>query len=168
MALIIEDGTQVTGANSYITEAEYTAWANARFGAARTTLPADTAAYEAVILRAMDYFESLEFKGELVSIDQPLQWPRNGVYIDNYYVPSDTIAPEVKKALYELTYAEEQGQGELNAIDRKVMSETVGPISVTYASGSASRVINVSTSRALRKLTKAGGYGSNNFSVSRG
>ncbi|MFW0776261.1 MAG: DnaT-like ssDNA-binding protein, partial [Rickettsiales bacterium] len=35
MALVIEDGSIVSGANSYITVAEYSTWADARFGASR-------------------------------------------------------------------------------------------------------------------------------------
>lgn len=168
MALVIEDGSIVTGADSYITVAEYTAWADARFGDSRSTLPADTAAYEAIILRAMDYFEGLDFQGVLVNRDQPLQWPRSDAYIDGYDVPSDEIPDEVKKALYEITYTEETGVGELNAVDRKVESEKVGPIAVTYSSSSASRTISPALSRSLRKLTSGtSGLGGSTFMVSR-
>lgn len=167
MALVIEDGTQVTGANSYITVAEYTTWADARFGGSRSTLPADTAAYEAVILRGMDYFESLDFQGLLVDRTQPLQWPRSDAYIDGYDIDATTIPDEVKKAMYELAYAEETGVGELNQIERKVESEKVGPIAVTYSSSSASRTISPALSRSLRKLVKGGGAGGNNFMVTR-
>lgn len=166
MALTIEDGTNVTGADSYITVAEYNTWADARFGAARTTAPADDTAAEQLILRAMDYFETLNFKGTKTYESQPLQWPRSWVVIDRYAKEADEIPVEVKKALYELTYAEEQGDGELNQVERKVNSETVGPISVTYASGSASRTLNPGVSRALSKLV-AGGGGSS-FNVRRG
>lgn len=167
MALVIEDGTNVTGANSYITEAEYTTWANARFGTARATLPVDPAAYESLILRATDYFEALEFKGFKVTEGQPLQWPRNQVKIDGYYVDSGEIPAILKTALYELTYAEEVGDGELNQIERKTERERVDVIDVTYSSSASSRTLNPAVSRALRKLTKSGGYGSSNFRVSR-
>lgn len=150
--LIVEDGSIVTGANSYISESEYSAWANARFGDSRETLPANDAAIEALVLRAMDYFEQLNFIGRKQTQDQPLQWPRSFVVIDGYGIQPDTIPDEVKNAIYELTYAEEKGEGELNTIDRKAESEKVGPIAVTYSTSSASREINPSVGRALRKI----------------
>ncbi|MFW0776300.1 MAG: DnaT-like ssDNA-binding protein [Rickettsiales bacterium] len=168
MALVIEDGSIVSGANSYITVAEYSTWADARFGASRSTLPADTAAYEAIILRAMDYFEGLDFQGVLVTRGQELQWPRSGVTIDGYDQETDSIPNEVKKALYEITYTEETGVGALNPIDRKVESEKIGPIAVTYASGSSSRTISPALSRSLRKLTSgASSLGGSTFMVTR-
>lgn len=166
MALTIEDGTNVSGADSYITATEYQTWANARFGSGRSTAPANDAAAEQLILRAMDYFEGVMFQGIKTYESQPLQWPRAWVVIDGYAKESDEIPTEVKKALYELTYAEEQGDGELNQVERKVQSETVGPISVTYSSGSSSRTLNPSVSRALNKLIKKGAGGSS-FVVSR-
>lgn len=167
MALVIEDGSQVAGATSYITVSEYSTWADNRFGAARTTKPTTALAYESIILRAMDYFETLVFKGYLVSETQALQWPRQAVVIDGFTVATSEIPKEVEAALYELTYAEELGNGELNSIDRKVEEQTVGPIKVKYASNSASRTINPAINRALQKLTKVGGAGGSNFAVTR-
>jgi hypothetical protein len=167
MTLVIEDGTNVSGANSYITEAEYTTWANARFTPSRSTLPASSAAYEAIILRAMDYFETLGFKGLKTFESQPLQWPRSNVFIDNYAVENDEIPKEVKTALYELAYAEEIGDGELNQIERKTERERVDVIEVTYASGGASRTLNPAVSRTLRKLLSATGGSGSSFMVTR-
>lgn len=166
MALTIEDGTNVANADSYITVAEYNTWADARFGSGRSTAPATDAAAEQLILRAMDYFEGLEFQGIKTYESQALQWPRAWVVIDGYAKESDEIPTEVKKALYELTYAEELGDGELNQVERKVQSETVGPISVTYSSGSASNTLNPGVTKAIRKLLK-NGTGGSGFKVSR-
>jgi hypothetical protein len=157
MALIVEDGTIVANANSYISETEYQAWADARFSASRSTAPVDDAAAEVLILRAMDYFETLDFQGSLEQKDQPLQWPRSWVVIDGYAPDADSIPKEVKNSLYELTYAEELGEGYSEKIDRKVESETIGPISVTYSSSSSERVIYPSISRWLKKLLRSGG-----------
>ena len=165
MALVVEDGTGVTGANTYISETEYTTWANDRFGSARSTLPADTAAYEAIIKRAMDYLETLEFKGIKKERDQALQWPRYDVYIDGYYVDSDSIPQELKNAVFELTYAEETNVGEFAQVSRETKREKVGPVEVEYSDSAASRTISPSISATLRKLV-AGGSGSS-FSVSR-
>lgn len=166
MALIIEDGSAVAGANSYITAAEYLDWSDARFDPARATAPADDAAAEKLILRAMDYFESLSFIGSKASSAQPLQWPRQNAYIDGYLVSSSSIPNEVKTSLYELTYAQETGSGEMNAIGRKTKREKVDVIEVEYADNSSSAVVNVAVSATLRKLLASGsGYGG--FTVSR-
>lgn len=157
MALTIEDGTIVANANSYITIAEYNTWADARFGASRSTAPDDTVA-EQIILRAMDYFETLSFIGRQAEDNQPLQWPRSWVSIDGFAVEANEIPKEVKNSIYELAYAEEQGEGQLNVIERKVTSETVGPISVSYDK-STSRSTVVASSRSMRKLLKGGGGG---------
>lgn len=160
MALIIEDGSIVANANSYVTEAEYIAWADARFGSGRSTSPSCDEDAERLILRATDYFESQYFIGEKKQFNQSLQWPRNDVWIDDYYISNTSIPKEVKTAIYELTYAEEQGNSELSSVDRKVKKEKVASIEVEYADSSSSTAINRSVPLVIRKLL-AYGFGSN-------
>ena len=69
MALVVEDGSVVSGANSYITLADYRAWANARGISASDS---DTV-LERYVLRAMDYFEQLVFIGNKANENQLLQ-----------------------------------------------------------------------------------------------
>lgn len=157
MTLIIEDGSIVSGANSYITIDEYAAWADARFGADRDAAPACDADVEALVFRAMDYFEAQSFQGVKVSSTQSLQWPRYGVSIDDYAVDSDSIPNEVKQSIYELAYAQELGSGELNTIERKTKREKVDVIEVEYADNASSTVINVSVPNAMKKLLSYGG-----------
>lgn len=77
MALIIEDGSGVTGANSYIDAAGARAYATAR----GVTLDPSDAVVEAQLINAMDYLEGLNYKGSPVSVTQALEWPRkNTVY----------------------------------------------------------------------------------------
>jgi len=156
MTITVEDGSLVSAANSYITVDEYRDWSSARFGPRSTEKGCDED-IEALILRATDYFESQPFIGLKVTRDQTMQWPRQSVTIDGYYVDADSIPSEVKNSIYELAYAEEIGEGELNTVDREVTSETVGPISVTYRENASARNLNVSTSKAMRKLLAGGG-----------
>ena len=151
MTLVIEDGTKVTGANSYITVAEYETWVDARFGTNHTG-HGDDALVERYILRAMDYFERQAFRGVKANEDQPLQWPRYNVAIDGYYKDATEIPDEVKTALYELTRAEETSDGLLNEIKRKTKREKIGDIEVEYSDSSASRDMLPAVSQALRKL----------------
>jgi hypothetical protein len=99
MALIVEDGSIVAGANTYVSDADYVAYAKAR----GKTIAAGASAREIELIRAMDYIESFrkEFQGRKVEVTQPLQWPRSNVYIDCYYAPSTSIPQELRSAQME-------------------------------------------------------------------
>ena len=82
MALIIEDGTGSNeGANSYANVSEFRDYAAMRGVSLSTQTDAQC---EALLIRAMDYIESLESKyiGDRISENQPLSWPR-----DEYGIP---------------------------------------------------------------------------------
>ena len=76
MTLIVEDGTLVANANSYVD------LATARtYSIARNVVPcADDVLLEGNLIRAMDFIESHrdDFKGWLVKETQALQFPRLG------------------------------------------------------------------------------------------
>lgn len=147
MALVQEDGSVVTGANTYVTLAEYKAWADDR----GITYGTDAAVTQQ-IYRAMDYIESLRFIGDKANENQPLQWPRLGAVVDGYEVDGTEIPSQLKLAVYEAIKAEADGNSELAALDRRTISESVGDISVTYASNSSSRKTTPALTFALRKL----------------
>jgi hypothetical protein len=100
MALVIEDGTNVENATSYITVAEAQAFASAR----GVTLSVTSATVEVQIIKAMDWFEAkrAQFVGTKANTDQALQWPRSYVYIDNILQADDDIPNEVKNTLCQL------------------------------------------------------------------
>src|SRR5512140_3031441 len=102
MALVIEDGTGVTGANSYATLVEIRAYATAR----QYTVPAQDADLEALVLKAMMYLESKrrEYKGTKTHGIGYLQWPRTDVQIDGYDLASDVIPEQLKDALAQLCF----------------------------------------------------------------
>jgi hypothetical protein len=109
VALIIEDGSNVAGANSYCDLATIRAYALAR----GVTLSAVDDSLNAHALKAMDYIEALrkQFQGcksnypgddGSLPVPQPLQWPRRGVLIDNYPVEFNVIPQELKNAQCQL------------------------------------------------------------------
>lgn len=159
MAIIVEDGTTVSGANSYVSEAELTAYATAR----GVTLTLGT---EQLLVRAMDYIESLEYKGIKLSSTQGLQWPRSDVYIDGYYNSNDNIPTELKNGEMEVAIAIDGGEDPLADIGRVKTKSTVGPISVEYAPGQSTTIVRKITAQ-LRKLL-ANGAGGSSFTVKRG
>ena len=160
MTITIETGTgDNPAANSYVTEAELESYAGAR----GITLSADPAT---LLIKAMDYAETLSFPGQKTSETQPLQWPRKNVRLDGYAVPDNFIPAALKNAQIATAVAIDQGRDPLAPIEPGVKSETVGPISVEYQDGASSRALSVDISRAWAKLTAAGG-GANQMQVVR-
>ena len=100
MALIIENGTVVANASSYVTLAEARAFALAR----SVTLSAVDSEVESKCILAMDFLEALRdcFKGSKVGSVQALQFPRYGVQIDGFDVASNTIPKLLKDAQCQL------------------------------------------------------------------
>lgn len=147
MAIVVEDGTLVSGANSYITLAEFKAWADDR----GITYGADSLLSQQ-LYRSHDYFEGLKFKGLKADENQAMQWPRDQVLIDGYAVDSNEIPKEVKTALYELIKLEIDGDSKLSPSEREVTSEQVDSIKITYKDNAGMKRSTPALERALRKL----------------
>lgn len=149
MALVVEDGSVVTGANTYVTLAEFKAWADDR----GITYGTDDAVTQS-IYRAMDYLERLQFIGNKANENQPLQWPRTEALIDGYYADATEIPTPVKLALYEAIVVEAAGNSELEVQDRKTIREKIGDIEVQYADNSENRKITPALQYALNKIVQ--------------
>lgn len=82
MALIVETGAIIAGANSYVSTSSARAYASSR----GVTLPASNGELEPMIIKAMDFVEShsAQFVGERVQRDQPLSWPRTGAVVERW------------------------------------------------------------------------------------
>lgn len=107
MTFTVETGAVVTGANAYITVAEFRAWHVDRgvAAAANDTGEYGQALIEAAIIKATDYvdkrFEPV-FKGYKRVHDQPLAWPRLDVFdLSDYWIESNTIPVALKRAICE-------------------------------------------------------------------
>lgn len=132
MALIIEDGSIVAGANSYITVVEARTYADAR----GITLPADDAEVEVLLVSSMDYLEAQrnKYQGSKIESGQSLQWPRYPVYIDGFLIGSNTIPNELKNAQSQLSMEVFAGVDVLPTTSGSfVTKEKVGPIETEYS-----------------------------------
>jgi hypothetical protein len=147
--LIIEDGSIVENANSYVTEAELILYASAR------DITVDPADAEVLIVKAMDYIESLDFVGVKSTRDQGLQWPRFNVVIDDYLVSTDEIPQELKTSVFEVALSILNNEDPLANVERTKTEVKVGSLQVKYADGST-RTIVKRISSALRKLLRSG------------
>jgi hypothetical protein len=144
VALIIEDGTVVANANSYITDAEFTAYADSR----GYTYPAAAADREPLIIKAADYLQSMEgrMKGRRTdAINQVLAYPRMGVYLHCALVGSDSIPTTLKNA---------QAAAAVELVDRELListtseniaSQSVGDLSISYHSGGTFQQVRTDT-----------------------
>lgn len=154
MTITVEDGSLVSGANSYVNLAEARAYVEAR-GAA---LPVDDGDAEVVILKAMDRLESFsnQFKGYRVERDQPLSWPRSGVVIEDWAWGSDEIPRQLLNAQLALILEINAGEDPFNPSATTTLPQTrkkVGPIEVEYAAPRPpSKVSKTSPSQTLINL----------------
>ena len=134
MALVIEDGTIVTGANSFTTDAEFAAYAAAR----NVTLPATEADRDALQVRAVDYLFSKEgsMKGSRINSVQDLMYPRSGVCAFGFKVESDDIPTSLKNAQMELGMQSYTSELLISGTNQNVASISLdGVISESYFSG---------------------------------
>lgn len=133
MALIVEDGSIVTGANSYNSEDELRDYVVARGG----TVSNSSEKIEEIALKAMDFFESFsaQFKGRQVVRDQALSFPRTGLVVDGWSWLSTEIPTQAKEAQCALFLEISEGSDPFNppVAAQHITSEKVGPISTTYA-----------------------------------
>jgi hypothetical protein len=139
MALIVEDGTNVPDAESYVDVATADAYLAAR-GMDSDWLAKTDTEKEALLRRAMDYMRAAyrgRWKGWRAREPQALDWPRQGVVLHdlpyNGNVRFDTIPREVQQAQIELAVRQLATTGPLMTdLSRATVSESVGSVAVTY------------------------------------
>lgn len=132
MSLIVETGEIVPGADSYVSLAD----ARMISGLYGLDLPADDGEAEIALRNGMIYVENYELilKGMRVSADQPLAWPRSGVYRFGFLLAPDTIPGDVQRAQV-FAAVEIAANGEAWGVDngKSVASEEVtGAVAVSY------------------------------------
>lgn len=112
MTLIIEDGTNVSGAEAYADATALDAWATKVWGAALT---GDTAAKEAAILRAVAWLDAQSWVGAKANgRSQALAWPRSdAVDADGFDIGATDIPGELIEAQHILARAELANPGVL-------------------------------------------------------
>ena len=149
MAIIVEDGTIVAGANSLVSEADYIAYL-ATIG---ITATGDT---EVQLIHAMEFIDSLESRmiGYRVKRDQPLSWPRTDVCIEDFYWSSDEIPRQAIDAQIALALDLENGIDLFNRPepDNKVIKRerVEGAVEVEYATPSGG--VGVKLSKSSRSM----------------
>jgi hypothetical protein len=158
MSLIVEDGSIVANANSYVTRATAIAKA-ALYGTALPDSPAtDNWLRQAVLF--MDSFDA-SFMGRRVSREQELAWPRVDVFLSGFAYHADEIPGLVESVQVQLAIDLSKGLDLYNRPDRQTVTrERVdGAVEVAYAQPNVvgNRTVESPGMRLLRKLFKRGG-----------
>lgn len=155
--LKVEDGSQVSGANTYATLAEYDSFISDRgYSDSRTEDQKN-----ASLIAATDYVEGLEgkFDGSRVSSAQPLSFPRQGVYLNGFLLGSSEIPDQLKKGQMQLSF--DSIANELYSVgDGLVLTrKKTDVLERSYANGGSSNPQNVFTAAVsyLRPLYRNGG-----------
>lgn len=158
MGVTVEDGSNVSGATSYVTEAEFRDFASLR----GIPVPSNDSDISPILVRAADALGMREpcFKGERTYSDQALEWPRSGVRILGEEVPKTVVPNVVKEAQLAYAVAISDGYDPTEPTDGvAIAKETTGPISTSYDTLSGPRYSPVMplVDKALRLVCKEGG-----------
>jgi len=135
IAIVVEDGSGVTNANSYVSVADARVYASNR----GVELPLDDDALAAMLIRSTDYLEAqaCRYQGEIANEGQALQWPRTNVYLYGSEIafPSNAIPKELKLAQCSVILAINEGVNIMPnySASNFVIEESVGPITIKYA-----------------------------------
>lgn len=146
MALVVEDGTGKTTAESYIAVADANTYHTAR---GNSTWTGEDGVKEAALRKATAYLDGRyrdRWRGKRSTKDQALAWPRlGGVDSDGYGIDPDSVPAAVAYACAELARLVIEGVDLTPTLERggRTTSESVkvGPIeeSKTYASSAPVR-----------------------------
>lgn len=140
MALVVENGTGLSTAESYVSVADATARHAALGNAAWAALDSDTIREQA-LRRATNYMVQTyrsRWAGSRINSTQALDWPRYDVSVDGYSVDSNIVPADIVNACADL--ALKASTDTLNAdLERAIIREKVGPLETEYSAYSPQR-----------------------------
>lgn len=154
MALIIEDGTGVDNANSYISVAEARSFASLR----SLILPANDSAVEVLIVKAFDYLESLDYKGNHANPPQSAEFPRRDLYLQGVLFAENEIPNKLKQAQSQLTFEAVNTDLQPTGNGKEVIKEKVDVVEVQYSEKgiNVARPTFTTVNSFLKDLLKSG------------
>lgn len=158
--LIVENGSIIANANTYVTIAEYIAYAESL-----GVTVEDNDASKVQLIKASQYIDSKESQlyGDMVEKTQPLSYPRNNlVDLQNFTWGNDEIPTLVKKCQMSLALDIQAGEDLYNlsaSAATGIKRERVeGAVEVEYAVSDSIRIArNSRSSSLLAALMKNGG-----------
>lgn len=160
MAIIVEDGTGLVDAQSYVSVSDADAYHAARGNTAWVDGGADVK--EAALVRATDYIDGdngPRWPGIRATAAQALDWPRLEAYDRDGYL-QEGLPEAVIRATCEAAFVEFQSAGALTEeLERggAVIREKVGPIETEYSPNAPAATVYPAIRKALSRLLRSGG-----------
>jgi hypothetical protein len=140
ITFIVEDGTGVTGATTYLDLAAAQDLADT-FG---LTWPVAVDDQQIALNKGAAFLERYKYKGVKLTCTQGLKWPRSDVYVDCCLIASDSVPSDIKEAqIYAAAYS---ASAELRATSsgQSVASEKVDVLEVSYHdNGKSNAVVSI-------------------------
>ncbi|MBL8967951.1 MAG: hypothetical protein JNG85_13165 [Spirochaetaceae bacterium] len=155
--IIVEDGTGLATAQSYVSVADCTTYHAARGNAAWAAAATDSLREQALV-RATQALDGKRFRGVRASAAQALEWPRFDAFDDSLYA-LEGVPAKLKAATCEAALIELATPGALSpALERggAVRREKVGAIETEYASGAPAKTVYSVLEGLLRGLVESG------------
>lgn len=151
MTIIVEDGTGLTTAETYVSVADADAYHTAM---GNTGWTGTDAAKEIALRRAAQYIDTrYTYRGVRVNLNQALEWPRSSYETDGR--TESWPVPNLKAACCEAALRALSDTLTADVSTDQVIEETVGPITVRYAAKSGQTRYPV-VDDLLRKYVLAG------------
>lgn len=134
VTLVVEDGTIVAGANSFVTEDQIVTHALMRGVILPFTTDAEKDAVATLGILAMDYLRILPWRGEVVDVNQTTPWPRKNLDVTPSW-PEDAIPLAVIEAQLQLALLSKAGTILIPTIAGTgfLIKEKIGPIENVYS-----------------------------------
>lgn len=135
MALVVEDGTGLANATSFVARSDYIAYA-----AARGVVVADEDASDIELVKAIDFLMTKCWKGTPTVDGQALPFPRHVENFDGTLAyPDDAVPTPIKRAQMDAALAVRSGFDLMPVVagGSVVKREKLGPIETEYEEGSA-------------------------------
>ena len=158
MTIVVEDGTGLSTAESYISVADATTYFTARGNTTWAAISTD-ALREAYLRQATEYMISTyrrRWQGVRLDEDQALDWPRQGVVVDSWGVDDDSVPTIIERACAE--YALKASSADLQPdLTQGVVREKVGVIEVEYDRNSPQATRFKAIEAMLVPFLKSGG-----------
>lgn len=156
MALVVEDGTGLANAESYVSVADADAYHTAMGNSAWT---GSDAAKEVALRKAAQYLNTrYRFLGNCLKTGQSLAFPRDDIVTRDGLVLKWPIKC-VKDAACELALRALSGTLYTDQDDRPVKQETVGPLTVVYGDSQNNGQVRYATVDSLLKPVTGGTNG---------
>lgn len=153
MTLIVEDGTQVANANSYIDDSYIESFLSVR-GLLSTTLDTDEKR-KSMALRAMDFLNTQDYCGNRVSDNQSLPFPRENINLsDNRKLEPNVIPSELKQAQAWLIYYIDSGTDPASVPEQNLKRKKIDTLDKEYQDGSDFRQVSIDTMPNVVNLLK--------------